>query len=125
MKYISSILKEFSQKQRVFVLIIMLFFISITYITTTYLKSDHNSCQSVIELNQKYVNDFIRISDLIRQERLASLGLSVQDSCIRPTLKSRSNKVSIPQAEPMVEDDTKGKILDEILTMTESNIKKD
>ena len=67
MKYISDILKEFSAKQRLVVLIMLLAFMSVTYITTTYLKSDTNQCSSLIKENRELLKDLNDATDFARK----------------------------------------------------------
>lgn len=120
MKYFVDILKQFTVKQRMFVLILLLLFSSITFITTTYLKSGYNSCDELIELNQKYVQDFIKISDMIRRERMNDLGLTestILDSSVRP----QKDDNGLPASS--APEETSNVILDSIQFITETNIK--
>lgn len=75
MKYFSEILGQFSKQQKIFVLLILSFFTSGTYIVTSYLNSSQKDCHELIELNKKYVSDFVKISDMIRKERMSKMGL--------------------------------------------------
>ena len=127
MKYFSEILKQFTKQQRLLVLIIILVFSSVTFLFSTYLKSSNSDCQGVVELNKKYLNDFIVISNMIREERLNrikqdSVAVSlvneiVMDSCPAPT---SNNLVDLP----IVFEDRSDLVFDSILLVTESNIKK-
>jgi hypothetical protein len=84
---------------------------SLTYTITTYIKSYSNNCYEVIELNKKYVSDFVVISNMIREERMKGL-------------KTVVDTVSVP-----VEEDTtiiptpEVNVMDSILSITESNTK--
>ena len=128
MKYFVEILKQFTMKQRIFVLVLLLFFSSLTYITTTYLKSGYNSCEELIKLNQKYVRDFVTISDMIRRQRMNELGLgdeNLLDSGVQvptsgrnPASESESSPPS--SSSPQTYNEV---LLDSILSVTETNLK--
>lgn len=115
MKYIVDILKQFTLKQRFTVLIFIMIVSSLTYTITTYIKSDSNNCYEVIELNKKYVSDFVVISNMIREERMKGLNVVV-------------DTVSVPASVPVEEDTTiiptpEVNVMDSILSITESNTK--
>ena len=128
MKYFVEILKQFTMKQRIFVLVLLLFFSSLTYITTTYLKSGYNSCEELIKLNQKYVRDFVTISDMIRRQRMNELGLgdeNLLDSAVQAPTSGRnpaSESESSPpsSSSPQTYNEV---LLDSILSVTETNLK--
>jgi hypothetical protein len=99
-----------------------------TYIITTYIKSDSKNCSEVIELNKKYVNDFVTISNMIREERMKSVKLVIDTARVEASYDSsdfvnevsaEEDTISIPVkvAEPEVN------IMDSILSITESNTK--
>jgi len=111
MKYIVDILKQFTLKQRFAVLIFIMIVSSTTYILTTYIKSDSNTCYEVIELNKKYVKDFVSISNMIREERMKDLK-AVADTVSFAT-KEDTTIIPIPEIN----------IMDSILSITESNTK--
>lgn len=126
MKYFVEILKQFTMKQRIFVLVLLLFFSSLTYITTTYLKSGYNSCEELIKLNQKYVRDFVTISDMIRRQRMNELGdENLLDSAVQAPTSGRnpaSESESSPpsSSSPQTYNEV---LLDSILSVTETNLK--
>jgi hypothetical protein len=125
MKNISEILKQFTRQQRLVVLIIILFFSSFTFLVSTYFKSSQNSCGELIELNKKYVNDFITISNMIREERINnikqdSIAVSLVESIYTDSIPSASNEINFP---PIVFEDRTPYIMDSILKLTESNLK--
>jgi hypothetical protein len=127
MKYFVEILKQFTIKQRIFVLVLLLFFSSLTYITTTYLKSGHNSCEELIKLNQKYVHDFVIISDMIRRQRMNELGVgdeNLLDSGVQLPTYGR-NPASEPSSPPSSSSSQtyNDVLLDSILSVTETNLK--
>jgi hypothetical protein len=101
------------------VLVLLLLFTSGTYITTTYLKSSYNGCEALIELNKKYMNDFIVISDLIRKQRMNELdGSSMETSSASGSASNDSSVVSYaPNPEYM-----NNQVMDSILMITESNV---
>lgn len=70
MKYISDVLKQFSKDQKIFVLIVILIFMSGTYIVSEYIKSPQSNCKELIEINKRYIRDFIEISKMIKEERM-------------------------------------------------------
>jgi hypothetical protein len=122
MKYIVDILKQFTVEQRFAVLVFILLVMSLTYILTTYIKSDSKSCSEVIELNKKYVKDFVVISNMIREERMKNLQVAVVDTASFPVgdeVSAEEDTISIPVkvAEPEIN------IMDSILSITESNTK--
>ena len=66
MEFITNILKEFNSKQKLFVLVLLLVFTSLTSIITTYLTSDYNSCSEIVKENKELLQDYIIISKLVR-----------------------------------------------------------
>ena len=71
LKPISDILSQFTQAQRIFVLIITLGFTSGTYLISNYLSND--DCRTIIEENLKLHQDFLTISRMIRERELKAL----------------------------------------------------
>lgn len=63
MKEIANILKQFNAKQRLLVLVIILFFITAGAVLNTYFKS--NECEPLIEQNQKLVQTIVNIEKTI------------------------------------------------------------
>jgi hypothetical protein len=95
---------------------------SLTYILTTYIKSDSKSCSEVIELNKKYVKDFVVISNMIREERMKNLKVEAIDTASFPVgdeVSAEEDTIQIPIKiiEPEVN------IMDSILSITDSNTK--
>ena len=122
MKYIVDILKQFTVGQRFAVLVFILLVMSLTYILTTYIKSDSKSCSEVIELNKKYVKDFVVISNMIREERMKNLKVEAIDTASFPVgdeVSAEEDTIQIPIKiiEPEVN------IMDSILSITDSNTK--
>jgi len=68
MKYFVNILKQFTQAQRLIVLILLLSFTAGSYLISQYLKTD--DCRPFIEENLKMHNDFATISAMLRAQRL-------------------------------------------------------
>ena len=68
MKYFVDILKQFTQKQRLVVLIILSFFTTGSILISQYLKTD--DCRPIIEENLKMQDDFVKILEILRAERL-------------------------------------------------------
>jgi hypothetical protein len=124
MKYITEILQQFTRQQRLIVLVIILFFSSFTFLVSTYFKSPQNSCGELMELNKKYVNDFITISNMIREERLNSIKQdSVATELVESIYMDSSATNAISDIIPIVFEDRTTYIMDSILKLTESNTK--
>jgi len=124
MKYITEILQQFTKQQRLVVLIIILFFSSFTFLVSTYFKSPQNSCGELMELNKKYVNDFITISNMIREERLNSLKEdSVATVLVEAIYMDSTSTNESVDITPIVFEDRTTYIMDSILKLTESNTK--
>ena len=68
MKYFVNILKQFTQAQRLIVLILLLSFTTGSYLISQYLKTD--DCRSLIDENIKMQEDFAKISSMLREERM-------------------------------------------------------
>jgi hypothetical protein len=83
---------------------------SLTYTITTYIKSDSNNCYEVIELNKRYVRDFVAISNMIREERMKGL-------------KAVVDTVSFATKEHTIIPIPEVNVMDSILLITESNTK--
>lgn len=68
MKYFVNILKQFTQAQRLIVLILLLSFTTGSYLVSQYFKTD--DCRVLIDENIKMHEDFAKISAMLREERL-------------------------------------------------------
>lgn len=68
MKYFVGILKQFTQTQRLIVLILLLSFTTGSILLSQYLKID--DCRALIDENIKMQNDFAKISSMLRAERM-------------------------------------------------------
>lgn len=77
MKSIVDILKQFTQGQRIVVLILLLG----TILLMSYFKQD--DCSPIIQENLKMHDDFLKISQMLREERMK--GLQSVDSVSIPT----------------------------------------
>lgn len=121
MKYVVDILKQFTIEQRFAVLIFIMIVSSLTYIITIYIKSDSKGCSEVVELNKKYVRDFVTISNMIREDRMKGL---------RMTTDVDSLPAAAAPEEVSAEEDTtiiqipELNVMDSILSITNSNIEK-
>lgn len=73
MKYFVEILKQFNSKQRVFVLGLLLFFTTGGVLLSQYFKTD--DCRPLIEENLEMQKDFVKILQILREERLKNLQL--------------------------------------------------
>jgi hypothetical protein len=110
MEYISNILKEFNSKQKLFVLVLLLIFTSITSILTTYLTSDYNSCSVIIEENKALLEDYVVITKMIREQQIAQM---VDSAAIAEANEPRSGN---PQYTYM-------DLMDSVLLISEKHIK--
>ena len=68
MKYFVDILKQFTPAQRLIVLVLLLSFTTGGVLTSQYLKTD--DCRPLIQENLKMQEDFVKIVELLRKERL-------------------------------------------------------
>lgn len=107
---LSSILKQFTSKQRLFVLIIILFFVSLTSIVTAYLTSDYNKCSDIVKENRELIEDYIKISKMIRESQ------------IPPTETGNMlDSSSVISEEETIE--TSNPVMDSILILSEKHLK--
>ena len=115
MNYFADILKQFNSKQKVFILVILLFFTSITSIITNYLTSDYNSCEKIVKENRELLEDYIKISNLIKKqydvldEELAKVESSQTDSSIfvNPVVETTVQDVTMDSIMKIVSRHTK------------------
>ena len=103
MKYISEILKQFTRQQRILVLAMLL----TTLTLTMYFKTD--DCSALVSENLKMHEDFVKISKMLREERLAGLQIVDSTSVTLDTVKIIDNTVNV---------------MDEIMKIAESNSQK-
>lgn len=94
MKYFVNILKQFSQTQRLIVLILLLSFTTGSILISQYLKTD--DCRPIIEENFKMQEDFVKIAEMLRAERLKENFILLDSSMVpeiseEPTLVVRPN----------------------------------
>jgi len=75
MKYFSEILEQFTTEQKIFVLILLLVFSSGTLLVTQYLKN--SDCRPLIE-NQKLIEDFTKVSSMVRELKLEVLACTAE-----------------------------------------------
>ena len=77
-----------------------------------------------MELNKKYVNDFITISNMIREERLNNIKQdSVASTLVEAIYMDSASTNAISDIIPIVFEDRTTYIMDSILKLTESNTK--
>lgn len=103
MKDIVGILKQFTRAQRLLVLILLLSFTTGTYLLSQYLKTD--DCRPVIEENLKMQQDFVKIAEMLRKERL----------------KEFEHSDSTAASQGPEEISTDNKMVDQILQIAESH----
>ena len=105
MKYIVDILKQFTQPQRLIVLVVILSAI----VLVQYLKTD--DCRVVIDENLKMHQDFVTLSEILRKERMMDLEQSTE-LILDTTTTSELDSTMIG-----------GDVESQILEIIESNIK--
>jgi hypothetical protein len=107
MKYFVEILKQFSVKQRLFVLVLLLSFTSGGILLSQYFKTD--DCRPIIQENLEMQRDFVKILEILRQERLKKFTLI--------------DSVIIPRTETEVENLPESSMMDSIFVIAESHSK--
>lgn len=112
MKYFVNILKQFTQAQRLIVLILLLSFTTGSYLISQYLKTD--DCKPIIDENIKMHEDFAKISAMLRAERMKDERV-VSDSM--PAAGSE------PDGSGVIQLPTDNTLMDSILSIAESNSK--
>lgn len=115
MENFTNILKQFTAKQRIFVLVLLLVFTSLTSVLTTYLTSDYNSCNSIVKENRELLEDYILISQLVREQQRKEA--QTRTMYIRDTFVVGGN----PIPTEMVGESTS--MLDTIMMIAESHMK--
>lgn len=109
MREFVNIIKQFNVRQRMSVLILLLFFTSTTFVVTTFFKSGYSDCRELIEENRQLLKDYIIISKLIRESRV------VEESYVDSTTSfTESSKDFVIPNDYYV--------MDSILTITESHL---
>ena len=113
MKYFVNILKQFTQAQRLIVLILLLSFTTGSYLVSQYLKTD--DCKPIVDENIKMHEDFAKISAMLRAERM-------RDNQI--VLDTIAPAGSEPVGVGVIQLPTDNSLMDSILNIAESNNKK-
>lgn len=106
MKYFVNILKQFTQAQRLFVLVLLLSFSTGGVLISQYLKTD--DCRPLIEENLKMQNDFAKISAMLRAERLKETQIKLD------TIVNEGEVTQLP-------DNSSNEIMNEILKIAEQH----
>lgn len=109
MREFVNIIKQFNVRQRMSVLILLLFFTSTTFIITTFYKSGYNDCREIIDENRQLLRDYIIISKLIRESRV------VEESYV-----DSSSSFTESSKDFVIPNDYY--VMDSILTITESHL---
>ncbi len=112
MKYFVNILKQFTQAQRLIVLILLLSFTTGSYLISQYLKTD--DCRPLIEENLKMHTDFAKISAMLRVQRLKENQIQLDTVAIGG---SADNKII------QLPDNSSNILMDSIYNIVQSNIK--
>jgi hypothetical protein len=110
MKYFVNILKQFTQAQRLIVLILLLSFTTGSYLLSQYLKTD--DCRPFIEENLKMHNDFAKISEMLRLQRLKENQIQLDTVLIGGMDESKI--IQLP-------DNSSNNIMDSIYKIAQSN----
>lgn len=111
MKYIVNILKQFTPAQRLTVLILILSFTTVSFLASEYLKTD--SCRALIDENLKMQDDFAKISEMLRKQRL-------QDGAMTDSVAAEAPAEPTGGSVPTADN---GVVMDSILHIAESNSK--
>lgn len=119
MENFTNILKQFTVKQRIIVLVLLLLFTSVTSIVTTYLSSDYNSCNDIVKENRELLQDYILISQMIREQQMPR----TESSDLRMT-QILLDSASVDESRVISRSAPKDPILDSILNISDSHIKK-
>ena len=117
LKPISDILSQFTQAQRIFVLIITLGFTSGTYLISDYLSND--DCRIIIEENLKLHQDFLTISRMIRERELESL--NTETELMVSTLPFDESTESIV-IDTLTVNESTDEIVGKILEISDKNV---
>jgi len=92
MKYFVDILKQFTQTQRLIVLVLLLSFTTGSVLISQYLKTD--DCRSLIDENLKMHEDFVKISSMLRAERMKPEAIML-DTVAMPVVEPKAGGVII------------------------------
>jgi flagellar biosynthesis/type III secretory pathway M-ring protein FliF/YscJ len=111
MKYFVDILKQFTQTQRLIVLVLLLSFTTGSVLISQYLKTD--DCRTLIDENLKMQEDFAKISSMLRAERMKPEAIML-DTVAIPTNEPKGGGVI------MIEETN---TMDEVLKIAESHTK--
>ena len=98
MKFFSNILQQFSSSQRLVVLILLLIFTSSSFVASQYLKTDN--CRPLIEENLRMQEDLIKISEILRKERLKQEKISQGLKQLVVTLDTFSSNPTLIESFP-------------------------
>lgn len=109
MKYFVEILKQFTMKQRLIVLVLLLSFTTGGVLLSQYFKTD--DCRPIIEENFQMQQDFVKISKMLREERLKS----------NPIMLDTIMAESSPTGGSVVLNVDDSQIMDSILIIAESH----
>jgi hypothetical protein len=113
MKYFVNILKQFTQAQRLIVLILLLSFTTGATLVSQYLKTD--DCKPLIEENLKMHEDFAKISAMLRAERMR------ENQIVLDTIAPAGSE---PDGGGIIQLPPDNTLMDSILSIAESNNKK-
>jgi len=112
MKYFVDILKQFTQTQRLVVLILLLSFTTGGVLISQYLKTD--DCRILIDENIKMHQDFAKISAMLREARMIT-----QETLLDTVKIVQIDGGDKPESHPMVIEDN-SPIMDQIFKIAES-----
>lgn len=108
MKYFVDILKQFTQTQRLIVLVLLLSFTTGGVLISQYMKTD--DCRPLIEENLKMHSDFAKISSLLRAQQMKN------NEIVLDTISFDGKQKEITQVP-----DSNPEVMNEILKIAESN----
>ena len=113
MKYFVNILKQFTQTQRLIVLILLLSFTTGATLVSQYLKTD--DCKPLIDENLKMHEDFAKISAMLRAERM------LNERVVSDSMPAAGSE---PIGGGVIQLPNDNSLMDSILSIAESNNKK-
>lgn len=117
LKPISEILSQFTQAQRIFVLIITLGFTSGTYLISNYLSND--DCRTIIEENLKLHQDFLTISRMIRERELKALNNETEMMVSTSPFEESTESIII---DTLTVNESTDEIVGKILEISDKNV---
>jgi len=118
MREIANILRQFNAKQRLFVLVIILFFITIGAVADSYFKN--TGCEQLIEQNQELVQTIVNIEKTITDYKEIVAEVE-NDPCLTEGAAAATIDSAVTGGDSYTEtgyQDPSMVVLDSVLTIT-------